>query len=423
MDSSDSESEHSHHQHSNHNHNHHNDGDEVNPLFLHHAESPSQSLINLKLDARNYHRWSRLMYVALSAKNKLPFIDGTLSRPAINDPNYFKWMRANHMVISWISNCLSPELGDFTLYSDSAVQVWKELKRRFSRSSNNHIYMLEQSLIATKQDNSPISVYYSKLKTLWDEISQYEESAVCTVDNCPVLIEMNRRLERKYVMQFLMGLKECFTSVRNQILLKDPLPPIDNVFNLVLQEEANQELSISIGYQNDSMTMAMAAQSNPNYNRNKTGDKSRYYTYEGSEQHGHKQKICTHCKKTNHTIENCFELIGYPPGHKLARFKSQIGQTSGGWQNTNKNIVNAVMQEEQLEESGKGSISLTQEEYQQFCSLIKGGINLASASNVPHSNPSNVSYPPNNPHLSNQVASNSSFQKSGIQHLESDWDS
>ena len=39
------------------------------------------------------------------------------------------------------------------------------------------------------------------------------------------------------VLQFLMGLNDSFFTVRAQILLMDPLPSINKVFSLIIQEE------------------------------------------------------------------------------------------------------------------------------------------------------------------------------------------
>jgi hypothetical protein len=43
--------------------------------------------------------------------------------------------------------------------------------------------------------------------------------------------------EEEYISHFLMGLKEILSHIRGQILLLDPIPPINKVFSLILQEE------------------------------------------------------------------------------------------------------------------------------------------------------------------------------------------
>ncbi|PKH73363.1 hypothetical protein CRG98_050053, partial [Punica granatum] len=45
------------------------------------------SLINYKLNGSNYLTWSRAMLTALTTKNKVGMIDGTVPRPPEGDPN------------------------------------------------------------------------------------------------------------------------------------------------------------------------------------------------------------------------------------------------------------------------------------------------------------------------------------------------
>jgi hypothetical protein len=42
---------------------------------------------------------------------------------------------------------------------------------------------------------------------------------------------------QEYITHFLMGLNDSFSNIRGQILLLEPLLPINKVFSLVLQEE------------------------------------------------------------------------------------------------------------------------------------------------------------------------------------------
>jgi hypothetical protein len=52
----------------------------------------------------------------------------------------------------------------------------------------------------------------------------------------------------EYVFQFLIGLNYSFSHIMGQILLFEPLPPINKVFSLVLQEERQREAYASVGY-------------------------------------------------------------------------------------------------------------------------------------------------------------------------------
>lgn len=49
--------------------------------------------------------------------------------------------------------------------------------------------------------------------------------------------------ETIHLMQFLMGLNECYASVRSNLLMGSPLPSVNTVFNLISQEESHRSLA------------------------------------------------------------------------------------------------------------------------------------------------------------------------------------
>ncbi|KAL8110493.1 hypothetical protein AgCh_026274 [Apium graveolens] len=55
--------------------------DTSNPYFVHHSDQPGHMLVPIKLDDPNYPSWSKSMVHALTAKNKVGFIDGTIEQP------------------------------------------------------------------------------------------------------------------------------------------------------------------------------------------------------------------------------------------------------------------------------------------------------------------------------------------------------
>ncbi|KAL5857311.1 hypothetical protein ACOSQ3_004769 [Xanthoceras sorbifolium] len=52
-----------------------------NPFYLHHSNNPGLVLVSEQLTGDNYASWSRAMLIALSVKNKLCFIDGSILKP------------------------------------------------------------------------------------------------------------------------------------------------------------------------------------------------------------------------------------------------------------------------------------------------------------------------------------------------------
>ncbi|KAF8410438.1 hypothetical protein HHK36_002967 [Tetracentron sinense] len=141
----------------------------------------------------------RAMIIALSAKNKLGFIDGSSPQPSHDSSTFASWTCCNHMVLSWILNALTKELSNSVVYTDMAYVLWIDLQDLFLRA---------------------MPLAYSNL-------------------NGP--FAPSHKQER--LMQFLMGHNETYSAVRGQLLLMDPLPTIKKANSLTLQEEKQREVT------------------------------------------------------------------------------------------------------------------------------------------------------------------------------------
>ena len=74
--------------------------DPANKYYLHHGDSPGVILVSQPLVGDNYHTWSRSMVMALTAKNKVGFVNGLIEQPKDESlPAYNAWVRCNTMVI------------------------------------------------------------------------------------------------------------------------------------------------------------------------------------------------------------------------------------------------------------------------------------------------------------------------------------
>ena len=99
-----------------------------------------------------------------------------------------------------------------------------------------------------------------------------------------------------------MGLNDCYSHVRAQIVMLVPLPSMNRVFSLVIQEERQSGLSSSNHFPSGSSSnLATFGVASSNYN-----------SYKGN----HDKPISTHCGFLRHTIDKCYEIHGYPPGYK-----------------------------------------------------------------------------------------------------------
>jgi len=96
------------------------------PYYLHLSESPAiMDETTIMLDPMNYNSWSHSMLTTLSAKNKIEFMDETISQPIITHHLHYAWKRCNNTVISWIVHSVSSSIRQSLLWMDNAKTYGK----------------------------------------------------------------------------------------------------------------------------------------------------------------------------------------------------------------------------------------------------------------------------------------------------------
>ena len=65
------------------------------PYYLHSLDHPGGLLVSTPLTGDNYPTWSRAMKIALNAKNKLGFVNGSLKEPEANSKEHHTWDRCS----------------------------------------------------------------------------------------------------------------------------------------------------------------------------------------------------------------------------------------------------------------------------------------------------------------------------------------
>ncbi|GAV89044.1 UBN2_3 domain-containing protein, partial [Cephalotus follicularis] len=262
-------------------------------MYLHPSDTPGTNLVTEQLVGNeNYGVWSRAMLIALRAKNKTGFIDGSCEKPSENSPLLHQWERCNAIVLSWIMNTVSKELFNGIAYSTNAQSVWKDLKERFDKVNGSRIFSIHREIGSLVQGNMTISVYFTKLRQLWDEYASLVTLPSCGCATFRAYLEHD---QQQKLLQFLMGLNESCGGIRNQTLMMNPLPTVGQTYSLISQEESHR--GIIAGSNNPSNMPAV------------------FYT--NTTKYKAKEEIrCEHCNWIGHRKENCYKLIGYPPGHR-----------------------------------------------------------------------------------------------------------
>ncbi|GMI72154.1 hypothetical protein HRI_000884700 [Hibiscus trionum] len=306
------------------------------------------------------------MLMALSAKNKIGFIDGSISAPAITQvATYSAWKRANDLVNSWILNSVSKDIAASLIYQSTAAEIWKDLEDRFQQHNGPRMFQLRKKLIDLAQGSMPVSTYYTQHKIIWDELCSVKPVCTCSNCTCSGVQKMIDEQGKEQVLQFLMGLNDSFSHIRGQILLMDPLPSITKVFSLVIQEE-NQRI-IKIDALVPEATFAVRTNIPSSYSKKKS------------------RPQCSHCNLMGHTKEKCYRLHGFPPGYRTRQPVARSNAVSN-----DSSVINSQFQQplqsqqpSQSQQSSQNQEGLSTQQCQQLIAMLTNKLNAASISETP----------------------------------------
>ncbi|GKA45944.1 cysteine-rich receptor-like protein kinase 8 [Tanacetum coccineum] len=211
------------------------------------------------------------------------------------------WERNNDMLISWILNTVSEQIGNNLNFINSASKLWLELQEHYAQIDGHRIYQLSNDIVQLKQENCTVEVYYHKLKGLWDEFYALEAPYLCL----------------------------CLCTCANEritILLTQPLPTAAKAYTMVRQEEKQRE-----GIAPKSVTAIILnnykfnTPNNSNNQRNTVPNtQNSRFTSQRPIQNSYERRsnfrkgvYYGNCGKEGHLQEECYKIVGYPVGHPL----------------------------------------------------------------------------------------------------------
>lgn len=103
----------------------------------------------------------------------------------------------------------------------SAKEIWDSVKVRYARTNIPKLFSLTKELSHMSQDNLSILAYFTKYKTLQDELACLTATPRCNCGKCTCTVNthLDNYEQSLQLTRFLMSLNEQFTSDRGQILL------------------------------------------------------------------------------------------------------------------------------------------------------------------------------------------------------------
>ncbi|KAL2904344.1 Retrovirus-related Pol polyprotein from transposon RE1, partial [Bienertia sinuspersici] len=194
------------------------------------------------LKGDNYEEWSWSIRNNFRAKNKLGFIDVTISMPAKDSADYAQWGVVNSMLVAWMYNTLHDSIGSTVRLPDEAKVLWDELKARYSIGNGPHILVLKSQLADCHQHDKSVATYFGELHCLQDELASYQTFPTCT---CTAASEFSKLQESDLLYQFFIGLDSRKSgSAVSTLLMQDPPLSLNFAYSRIIVDERKQIFQI-----------------------------------------------------------------------------------------------------------------------------------------------------------------------------------
>ncbi|KAG7539387.1 Reverse transcriptase RNA-dependent DNA polymerase [Arabidopsis suecica] len=264
----------------------------ISPYDLTSADNPGTLISKPLLRGPNYDEWATNLRLALKARKKFGFADGSIPQPVADDPDFEDWTANNALVVSWMKLTIHENLSTSMSHIDDSHELWIHIQKRFGVKNGQRVQRLKTELATCRQRGVTIETYYGRLSQLWRSLADYQQAKT--------MEDVRKEREEDKLHQFLMGLDDSvYGTVKSALLSRVPLPSLEEAYNALTQDEESKSLSRLNDERTDGVSFAVQTASRP---RNVVDNR------ELSE-----NRTCSHCGKIGHIAENCFKLVGYPP--------------------------------------------------------------------------------------------------------------
>ncbi|CAA7057455.1 unnamed protein product [Microthlaspi erraticum] len=162
-------------------------------------ENPGAVIAQVQFNGENFDEWAQALRSALLVKKKFGFVEGSVTKPKTDAPEYEDWVSVTSMVSLWILNTVEPKIRRTLMNKEDPHELWKEIKDRFSEGNGPRFQEIKAELAACRQGKIGCK--------------------------CDLNVQLEKKREEDRIHQFLLGLdNDVFGSVRASIISTEPMP-------------------------------------------------------------------------------------------------------------------------------------------------------------------------------------------------------
>ncbi|XP_076885099.1 uncharacterized protein LOC143534517 [Bidens hawaiensis] len=139
---------------------------------------------------------------------------------------------------------MEKEIRTSVKYASTTQEIWADLKERFGKDNAPKAYELKHSLTMIKQEGSSISAYFTRLRSIWDEIESMFPISLCMCNGCTCGLgkKLNDLKDKERLYEFLLGLDSEYGTIRTQILAMQHTPAHNSAYHLVYDDEQQRAI-------------------------------------------------------------------------------------------------------------------------------------------------------------------------------------
>lgn len=221
-----------------------------------------------KLTKNNHPMWKLQVMSALRGAEVVHFMDPAAQPPEqflsggekkkegdppILNPQFKEWVAKDQQVLSYLLTSLSPQIGSQVTHVTTAAEVWATIEGLHASQSRAHIISTRMALATTTKGSSSVSEYFTKMKSLADEMAS-----------------AGRKLEDEELVSYILtGLDLEFDSVVSAVAARVELITVNELYAQLVSFE--QRVEARGGGQQSAANMATRDNRGGNFNNNSHG--------------------------------------------------------------------------------------------------------------------------------------------------------
>lgn len=128
-----------------------------------------------KLNGQIFFQWYQSVFMFICGRDKDGHLTGETVAPDSKDPKFRTWRTNDHLVMSWLINSMTTEVGENFMLYKTTREIWEAAKETYSRTENSSgLFELQTKLYDLRQGDLFITQYFHLFSRIWIHIDLFD---------------------------------------------------------------------------------------------------------------------------------------------------------------------------------------------------------------------------------------------------------